>query len=90
MHIFEACLEKDNPNNSTRLQLLIQHCTGKAREAIQSCVNLPAQEGYNFAKNTLYENFGKPHIISKAHFRKLMELPPLKQADGASLRDTLK
>ena len=41
MHNFETCLEKDNPDNSRRLQLLIQHCTGKAREAVESCVNLP-------------------------------------------------
>ena len=30
MHNFETCLEKDNPDNSRRLQLLIQHCYGKA------------------------------------------------------------
>ena len=67
MHNFETCLEKDNPNNSRRLQLLIQHCYGKVREAIESCVNLPVEEGYYVAKNTLCENFGKPHIIVKAH-----------------------
>ena len=43
MHNFETCLEKDNPDNSRRLQLLIQHCYGKAREAIESCVNLPVE-----------------------------------------------
>jgi len=35
MHRFETYLEKDNPDESRRLQLLIQHCTGKAREAIE-------------------------------------------------------
>ena len=53
MHNFEMCLEKDNPDNCTCLQLLIQHCNGKAHEAIESCVNLPAKEGYNTAKNTV-------------------------------------
>ena len=85
MHNFETCLEKDNPDNSRRLQLLIQHCYGKAREAIESCVNLPVEEGYYVAKNTLRENFGKPHIIAKAHIEKLENLPLLKQADGQSL-----
>ena len=85
MHNFETCLEKDNPDNSRRLQLLIQHCYGRAREAIESCVNLPVEEGYYVAKNTLSENFGKPHIIAKAHIKKLENLPPLKQADGQSL-----
>ena len=37
------------------------------------------------AKSTLRENFGLPHIIAKAHIKKLEDLPPLKQADGASL-----
>ena len=82
---FETCLEKDNPDNSRRLQLLIQHCYGKARDAIESCVNLPVDEGYHVAKSTLRENFGLPHIIAKAHIRILESLPPLKQADGASL-----
>ena len=36
MHNFETCLKKDNPDGATRLQLLIQHCTGKAAEAIKS------------------------------------------------------
>ena len=41
VHNFETYLEKDNPDEARRLQLLIQHCTGKAREAIESCANLP-------------------------------------------------
>ena len=48
-------------------------------------MNLPVEEGYYVAKNTLHENFGKPHIIAKAHIKKLENLPPLKQADGQSL-----
>ena len=46
IHNFETYLELDNPDDSRRLQLLIQHCTGKAREAIESCVNLPVSDGY--------------------------------------------
>ena len=85
MHNFETCLEKDNPDNSRRLQLLIQHCFGKAKDSIESCVNLPVDEGYYVAKNALDENFGLPHIIAKGHMRKLENLRPLKQADGTSL-----
>ena len=85
MHNFETCLEKDNPDNSRRLQLLIQHCTGKAREAVESCVNLPEEYGYQAAKETLRENVGKPHIIAQAYIRKLENLAPLKQVSGQSL-----
>ena len=84
IHNFETCLE-DSTNNSRNLQLLIQHCTGVAREAIESCVNLPVSEGYKTAKETLKENFGLPHIIAKAHLKKLENLPPLKNCAGSTL-----
>ena len=58
---FETCLERKNLNNSTRLQLLIQHCNGKARDAIKSCVNLPVQEGYFTAKKPYMRTLGN-HI----------------------------
>ena len=35
----------------------------------------------------MQENFGKPHIIAKAHIKKLENLPVLKQVDEASLLD---
>ena len=85
IHNFETCQEKENPDDARRLHLLIQHCFGKARDAIESCVNLPVGGGYYVAKNTLCENFGLPHTIAKAQMRKLENLRPLKQADGASL-----
>ena len=84
MRNFETYLEKDNPDESRRLQLLIQHCTGKAREAIESCANL-SNDGYRVAKQTLRENFGKPHVIAEAHVKKLLNLPCMKSVDGPSL-----
>jgi len=75
VHKFETCLEKDNPDNSRRLQRLIQHCYGRARDTIESCANLPVDEGHHVAKSTLRENFGLPHIIAKARFTKLESYP---------------
>lgn len=86
VHNFQTCLE-DSTNNSRNLQLLIQHCTGVAREAIESCVNLPVSEGYKTAKETLKENFGLPHIIAKAHLKKLENLPSLKNCAGSTLME---
>lgn len=80
----KTCLEGDT-DNSRNLQLLIQHCTGKGREAIKSCVNLPVSEGYKAAKKTLKENIGLPHVIAKAHLKKLEHLPPLKNSAGSTL-----
>ncbi len=81
MHNFENCLERDNPDDSRKLQLLIQHCTGKAREANESCVNLPFENGYRVAKETIHEHFGKPHVIAMAHIKKLIDLPCLKATE---------
>ena len=83
MHNFEICLKRDNPDPDRKLQLLIQHCVGKTREAIESCINL--ENSYEVAKATLKANFGKPHIIAEAHIRKLVSLPDLKTADRPSL-----
>ena len=47
-----------------------------------SGVNLSAEQGYHVAKETLSENFGKPHIIARAHIKKLVDSPNLKKADG--------
>ena len=85
IHNFETYLEEDNPDDSRWLQLLIQHCTGKAREVVESCENLPVSDGYRVAKETLRENFGKPQVIADAHIKKLLHLPSLKNVDGPSL-----
>ncbi|XP_055955970.1 uncharacterized protein LOC126816200 [Patella vulgata] len=85
IHNFETCLESQNSDSSRRLQLLIQHCTFKARDAIESCVNLPPEEGYVTARKTLLENFGRSHIVADAHLKKLENLSPIKVADSASL-----
>ena len=43
------------------------------------------ETGYRVAKETLYEDFGKPHIIADAHTKKLMSLPNIKNVDVPSL-----
>ena len=83
MHNFETCLKGEN--NARDLQFLIQHCKGKTREAIESCVNLPVSEGYETAKRTLKENFGLLHIIASAHIRRIENLPPVKYMYGGGL-----
>jgi len=84
---FETCLEKDTVDESRKLQLLIQHCTGKARDAIESCVNLPEDVAFKTAKETLKENFGKPHVIAQVYLQKLESIPPIKTVDGPTLLD---
>lgn len=42
-------------------------------------------EGYKAARKTLKENVGLPHVIAKAHLKKLEHLPPLKNSAGSTL-----
>ena len=58
MRSFENSVKKDTDDKSRRLQLLIQHCSGKAKKVIESCVLLEPDEGYEEAKNLLAERFG--------------------------------
>ena len=76
--LMETYFEQNNPDDSRRLQLVIQDCMGKAREAVESCANLPVSDGYQVAKETLREKFGKPNVIADAQIKKLLRLPSLK------------
>ena len=58
---FRSNIEVYVENNTERLTRLIASCTGKAAEAIRSCVNLPSDVQYQTAWTTLKENFGQPH-----------------------------
>lgn len=47
------------------------------------CVTLPSGEGYETAKRTLYQSFGKPYTVVKAHIKKLKnQLIKKPDADG--------
>ena len=42
--IFEESVEKCTDDDNMRLQLLIQYCTGKAKEAMKSCVMMNGRD----------------------------------------------
>ncbi|XP_077971754.1 uncharacterized protein LOC144425871 [Styela clava] len=68
-------------DTATKLNYLISHCTGEAKEAIKSCGNLPSEEGYNLARNILHRNYGQTHLIIDAHLNLLCEGPAIKVND---------
>ena len=63
---FEINVENRVLHTSVNLSYLIQHTLGVAREAIENCVILPAEEGYAKAKEILRKNFGQKHKIVRA------------------------
>ena len=59
MRNFELNVENRVQETSVKLSFLIQYTSGTAREAIENCEILPADEGYAKAKEILRKNFGQ-------------------------------
>ena len=68
---FHSNIEIYVDNDSEKLARLISSCTGKAAEAIRSCVNLPSATQYQSAWVILKENFGQPHMVFEAQISRL-------------------
>ena len=84
---FENNVHKYTKDNSERLQLLIQHCSGKARELIMSCGMMNADEGYAKARKLLEERFGDKYKVTNAWIRRVSEGPVIRAADRGALQD---
>ena len=62
---FEVNIARRVPDAETKLAYLIQHCTGKAKEAIKNCAIISGpDQGYRKAQEILFHRFGLKHIIA--------------------------
>ena len=68
-----------------KLGYLLQYCTGEAKEAIKDCIVLPVEDGYQEAWSILCDQFGRPHVIAKAHLNTLLHGPAIQMSDPKSL-----
>jgi len=84
---FEAHLESRlNPtDDASKLQYLIQHCKGEARTLIDFCSVLDFSADYQKAKQLLFENYGRLHVIARTYVNKLSKGQRLKSGDSAGL-----
>ena len=85
MKTFEINIESKEEDDSDRLSYLVQFCKGKAKTAIEHCIIMPPQEGYQKAKEILRKNFGLTHIVSKAFLDKVVRGPPIKISEFEKL-----
>ncbi|CAB4009643.1 Hypothetical predicted protein [Paramuricea clavata] len=85
MRNFELNVENRVQETSVKLSFLIQYTSGKAREAIENCVILPADEGYAKAKEILRKNFGQKHIIVRAFVERVTKGPQIKPGEPDKL-----
>ena len=80
-------MEKCTEDDSMRLQLLIQYCTGKAKETIKCCAMMSRKDGYSKAKKLPEKRFGEKYVVSNAWNDKLSEGPPINLNDREALLD---
>ena len=80
---FKNNTESQVRDESQRFTRLLAQCTGKARDAIRSCVNLDANRRYEEVMSVLLENFGQPHTIVEAQMKRLRELH-IKRSDAVA------
>ena len=69
-----------------RLKYLIQHCKGKAKEAIQDCVTLRPVDGYNEARQILHDIYGRPHVIARSYIDQLVRGSDIRPSDVQGLQ----
>ncbi len=85
MRCFEATIDKRVYDDGLKLNYLIQFCKGEAKEAIEDCVIMSPEEGYERAKNILKRRYGRPHTIVRALVQELTSGPVMRGNDGEAL-----
>nr|XP_039264589.1 uncharacterized protein LOC120340410 [Styela clava] len=72
----------------TKLNYLIDQCTGKARKAIESCIIVkPPLQGYLDARSILKQQFGRDYKVVNAFMDSLKNGPSIKPQDSEALYD---
>lgn len=84
---FKNSVEKRTEDDTMRLQLLIQYCTGKARKTIKCCGMMSGKDGYLKANKLLEERFGGRYVVSNCWIKKLSEGLPINRFDRVALLD---
>ena len=84
-HSFLNYIDAQPISTKYKLGYLLQYCTGEAKEAIKDCVVLQEDEGYEEAWGILSDQFGRPHVIAKAHLNSVIHGPAILLSDSKAL-----
>ena len=69
-----------------RLIRLLKYLDEEAKELVQACVYLPADEGYKKARQLLEKNYGDQYRILSEYRKELRSWPKLKPDDGRAFK----
>ena len=85
MSTFEQTVDAANLTISKKLQYLVQHCKGEAKQLIDYCCLLNPEEGYAKALKLLKDNYVKTNLIACAYCEKLTKGPLIKSDNPKGL-----
>ena len=83
---FEYNVEQRTNKNMERLYYLEQYTRGEANSLVKSCMLMPEDVGYNYAKNMLHKRFGNRHKIVESYLARMRAWGNLKQEDAPALQ----
>lgn len=70
---FENSVGLNDIDNGQKLLLLMQYCSGRAKQVIQCCLAMEPTQGYAKARHLLKERFGNEFTISETWVNKLTD-----------------
>ena len=82
---FEAHIATKISSNSAKLVYLLQHCSPRIRQNLEHLAR-DSESGYGLAMDSLYNDYGQPHIVAHYCEQKLLAAPRLKTKDPKGLK----
>ena len=87
IRMFDNSVEKDTVNSSSKLSLLLQYTSGRARAVIRCCDLMNPDMGYRRARELLQERFGNSFIITETWIDQVTNGPQIKPNERQTLQD---
>jgi hypothetical protein len=88
MKQFEANVGRYAVDDATKLSVLVQPCTGRAAQAVQSCqAEADSSIGYARALRQLKDRLGSSYLITQAWLNKVLKRDVIKNNDCIALMD---
>ena len=85
MRSFDTHIAQRMNSDSAELVYLLQHCSPKIRANLEHFAR-DSNRGYTLACESLYEDYGQPHIIAHCCEERLLKAPRLRSKDPSDMK----
>ena len=82
---FDTHIAEKMPNDAVRLVYLLQHCSERVRHSLKH-FSRDNTTGYEFARKSLFNEYGQPHTIACCCEQTLLNSQRLKLKESCGLR----